>query len=93
MTKYEIMAMIMHNQAQFDADPFTVTAKLAVCLERISELIADEDLAELIQIGAAIYRFGAEKYKREIPLEELLPACENWPVPIPRRQGNRRGNQ
>ena len=89
MTKFEIMAMIMRKENQFEGDPFTVAAKLASCLEKLCERLHDEELAELIQIGGAIYKIGVEEFKQAVPLEDLFPACENWPGPNPDRGGFR----
>ncbi|HEY0846402.1 MAG TPA: hypothetical protein VGE12_13620 [Noviherbaspirillum sp.] len=89
MTKFEIMALIMRKENQFEGDPFTVSAKLAACLEPLSERLSDEELAELIQIGGAIYQFGVEQSRQSVPVEDLFPACENWPVPNPDRGGFR----
>ncbi len=89
MTKYEIMALIMRKESQFDGDPFTVAAKLASCLEPLSERLCDEELAELIQIGSAVYQYGIDECKQSVPIEDLFPACENWPVPLPTRSGFR----
>jgi hypothetical protein len=89
MTKFEIMALIMRKESQFEGDAFTIAAKLATCLEPLSERLEDDELAELIQIGGAIYHFGVEQYKDSVPLEDLFPACENWPCPHPDRGGFR----
>lgn len=89
MTKFEIMALIMRKESQFEGDAFTIAAKLASCLEPLSERLRDEELAELIQIGGAIYRHGVEESRRDVPLEDLFPACENWPSPQPGRGGFR----
>lgn len=89
MTKYEIMALIMRKECQFEGDAFTLAAKLATCLEGISGQLRDEELAELIQIGAAIYQQGVEESGQPVPLEDLFPACENWPLPKPERGGFR----
>lgn len=93
MTKYEIMAMIMRNENRFAGNPFTVTAKLAVCLETVSDRLSDEDLAQLIQIGGAIYQYGLDESKQAVELEDLFPACENWPIPNPARSGFRHRKQ
>lgn len=87
MTKYEIMAMIMRNENRFPGNPFTVSAKLAACLEPLSDRLSDEDLAQLIQIGGAIYQYGIDECEQAVELEDLFPACENWPVPHPARSG------
>ncbi|HZW12637.1 MAG TPA: hypothetical protein VFF81_05520 [Noviherbaspirillum sp.] len=89
MTKFEIMAMIMRKECQFEGDAFTLAAKLATCLESISEHLRDEELAELIQIGGAIYHQGVEESQEPVPLEDLFPACENWPLPNMNRSGFR----
>jgi hypothetical protein len=89
MTKFEIMALIMRKESQFEGDAFTIAAKLATCLEPLSERLRDDELAELIQIGGAIYRNGVEESKQDVPLEDLFPACENWPSPHPDRGGFR----
>jgi len=89
MTKFEIMALIMRKENQFEGDPFTIAAKLASCLELASERLRDEELAELIQVGGAIYQLGVEQSKQSVPLEDLFPACENWPGPHPARGGFR----
>lgn len=89
MTKYEIMALFMRKENQFEGDPFTIAAKLASCLEPLAERLHDEELAELIQIGSAIYQYGIDECKQAVPLEDLFPACENWPVPHPDRGGFR----
>lgn len=90
MTKFEIMALITRNENRFEGDPFTVAAKLASCLEPLADRLADKELAELIQIGGAIYQFGLDENRQPIPLEDLFPACENWPVPAPERSAFRR---
>lgn len=89
MTKFEIMALIMRKENQFEGDAFALAAKLATCLEPLSERLQDEELAELIQIGSGIYRVGVEQSKQSVPLEDLFPACENWPLPNPDRNGFR----
>ena len=89
MTKYEIMAMIMRNENRFGSNPFTVAAKLASCLEILSDRLQDEELAQLIQIGGAIYQYGIEEYKQPVALEDLFPASENWPAPTPTRNAFR----
>ncbi|WP_420473186.1 hypothetical protein [Noviherbaspirillum sp. ST9] len=89
MTKFEIMALIMRKESQFEGDAFTIAAKLATCLEQLSERLRDDELAELIQIGGAIYRIGLEQSRQTVPLEDLFPACENWPSPHPDRGGFR----
>lgn len=89
MTKFEIMALIMRKESQFEGDAFTIAAKLATCLAPLSERLQDDELAELIQIGGAIYQFGIGQYKDSIPLKDLFPACENWPCPQPDRGGFR----
>lgn len=89
MTKYEIMAMMMCNENRFAGDPYTVTAKLAACLETFSDRLSEENLAQLIQIGGAIYQYGIDECKQPVDLEDLFPACENWPVPNPARSGFR----
>lgn len=81
MTKFEIMTLIMRKESQLDGDAFAIAARLATCLEPLSERLQDEELAELIQVGGAIYRFGVEQYKHAVPLEDIFPACENWPRP------------
>lgn len=90
MTKYEIIALMMRGENQFEGNPFTVAAKLASCLEALSDRLLDEELAQLIQIGGAIYQHGVEEYKRQVGPEDLFPACENWPTPNPARSGFRR---
>ncbi|GAB3538296.1 hypothetical protein GCM10027343_03670 [Noviherbaspirillum agri] len=89
MTKFEIMALIMRKECQFEVDAFTLAAKLATCLESISDHVRDDELAELIQIGGAIYYRGIEESGQPVSLEDLFPACENWPVPNPNRSGFR----
>lgn len=89
MTKFEIMALIMREESHSETDAFTVSAKLATLLERLSERLRDDELAELIRIGGSIYRFGIEQSKQPVPLEDLFPACENWPGPHPDRGGFR----
>lgn len=89
MSKYEIMALIMRKECQFEGDAFTLAAKLATCLESASEHLRDEELAELIQIGGAIYHQGVADAGEPVPLEDLFPACENWPLPSPQRGGFR----
>lgn len=89
MTKFEIMALIMRKESQFEGDAFTIAAKLATCLETLSERLRDEEMAELIQVGGAIYQLGVEQCKQPVPLEDLFPACENWPSPHPDRGGFR----
>lgn len=89
MTKFEIMALMMRNENRFEGEPFMVAAKLASCLELLSERLGDEEVADLIQIGGAIYQFGVDDSKQTVPLEDLFPACENWPVPNPGRGGFR----
>ncbi|HYD63602.1 MAG TPA: hypothetical protein VEC35_24820 [Noviherbaspirillum sp.] len=89
MTKFEIMALMMRKEYQFEGDAFTLAAKLASCLEPISDRLRDDELAELVQVGAAIYRRGVDEYGRSVPPEDLFPACENWPVPNPNRDGFR----
>lgn len=89
MTKYEIMALFMRKENQFEGEPFTIAAKLASCLEPLAERLHDEELAELIQIGSAIYQYGIDECKQAVPLEDLFPACENWPVPHPDHGGFR----
>lgn len=90
MTKFEIMALITRNENRFEGDPFMVAAKLASCLEPLTERLADEELAELIQIGGAIYQFGVDESEQPVPLEDLFSACEGWPVPGPERGTFRR---
>ena len=85
------MALIMRKESQFEGDAFALAAKLATCLEPLSERLHDEELAELIRIGGAIYRIGAEDCKQDVPLEDLFPACENWPAPSLDRGGYRNG--
>lgn len=87
MTKFEIMALMMRKEAQFEGDAFTLAAKLASCLEPISDSLRDDELAELVQIGAAIYRRGIDECGQAVALVDLFPACENWPVPHPHRDG------
>jgi len=89
MTKYEILALMI-NEAQFEGNPFTIAAKLATCLEPLADRLSDEELAELVQIGGAIFHFGVNDYKRSIALEDIFPAVENWPVPSPTRKGVRK---
>ena len=89
MTKFEIMALIMRKENQFEGDAFAIAARLATCLEPLSERLQDDEMANLIQIGGAIYRFGEEQCKQSVPLEDLFPACENWPRPHPGRGGFR----
>lgn len=91
MTKYEIMALIMRKESQLEGDAFALSARLATCLEPLSERLRDDELAELIQIGGGIYRIGTEECKQEVPIEDLFPACENWPSPNPGRSGYRSG--
>ncbi|RZI44179.1 hypothetical protein EGT07_01760 [Herbaspirillum sp. HC18] len=89
MTKFEIMALMMRKESQFEGGAFTIAAKLATCLEPLSERLRDDELAELVQIGGAIYHFGVEQGKESVPLEDLFPACENWPFPQPESGGFR----
>ena len=89
MTKFEIMALIMRKESQFEGDAFTIAAKLATCLEPLSECLRDDELAEFIQIGGAIYRNGVEQNRQAVPLEDLFPACDNWPNPPLDRNGIR----
>jgi hypothetical protein len=89
MTKFEIMALIMRKENQFEGDAFALASKLATCLEPLSERLQDEELAELIQIGSGIYQIGVAQCKQSVPLEDLFPASENWPLPNPDRGGFR----
>jgi hypothetical protein len=87
MTKFEIMALMMRKEYQFEGDAFTLAAKLASCLEPISDRLRDGELAELVQIGAAMYRRGVDECGQAVPPEDLFPACESWPAPNPHRDG------
>jgi len=89
MTKFEIMALIMRKENQFEGDAFTLAAKLATCLEPLLDRLQDEEIAELLQIGGGLYQLGIEQCKQSVPLEDLFPACENWPGPYPGRSGFR----
>lgn len=89
MTKYEIMALMMRKKGQVAENPFTIAARLATCLESLSERLSDGEREELIQIGGAIYQLGVDECKQVVPLEDLFPACENWPFPNPDRGGFR----
>ncbi|OWW18235.1 hypothetical protein AYR66_02420 [Noviherbaspirillum denitrificans] len=89
MTKFEIMALMMRKESQFEGDGVTIAAKLAACLEPLSGRMRDSDLAQLIQIGSAIYHVGAEQCEEIVPIEDLFPACESWPFPYPHRTGCR----
>ena len=89
MTKYEIMALMMRKKGQVAGNPFTIAARLATCLEPLSERLSDGELEELVHIGGAIYQLGVDECKQAVPLEDLLPAVENWPFPNPDRGGFR----
>lgn len=89
MDKYQILALMMRAENQFDADMFTLAAMLAEQIETVSERLSDQDVARLIQVGGALYRLGVEKYGAAVELEDLFPACENWPAPHPHRGGFR----
>lgn len=91
MDKYQILALMTREENQLDADPFALAASLAQELGMLSERLKEEELLRLIRIGGAIYRIGVEKFGTAVEMEDLFPACDNWPYgPHPHRSGFRR---
>jgi len=90
MDKYKILALMMRDENRIEGDPFSLTAKLAALLETTSRSMTEEELADFIRIGGALYRIGIEQYGQSVRLEDLFPASENWRHgPHPHRSGYR----
>lgn len=93
MTKYEIMALAMRTENQFDVGGISIAARIAAWIEAVEPKLGDEEIAELIQLAGAAYRIGVKECGQGVPLEDLFPAYENWPEgPVPTRGGFRHGN-
>lgn len=93
MTKYEIMALAMREENQFETGSISIAAKIAAWLESVEPRLRDGEIAELIQIAGAVYRMGMNECGQAVPLEDLFPACENWPEgPVKTRGGFRQGD-
>ncbi|TFW10355.1 hypothetical protein E4K72_01335 [Oxalobacteraceae bacterium OM1] len=86
MTKYEIMAMAMGTENQFEADGVGVAARIAAWLEATEWKLRDEEVADLIRLTGAVYRLGVNEGRQGVVVEDLFPVQENWSdssVPTP----------
>lgn len=58
-------------------DPFSLASLFAQCMSELSEKLSNDEFEQLILIGAGIYHCGTREYGKDVPVDDLLPACES----------------